>query len=176
LLDEFRAIAVFRERGTPTVVVRFFNVVGPRQTGRYGMVVPNLIHQALSGREMRVFGNGSQTRCFIHVSEAVETLIALAEHPNANGEVFNLGSTEEITILELAQRIRNLTGSRSPIALIPYEIAYKRGFEDIMRRVPDLAKLHRLLGRRQQRHLDETLRDIIEYQTLLPLAGRLVSD
>jgi len=176
LLDEFRAIAVFRERGIRTVVVRLFNVVGPRQTGRYGMVLPNLIRQALSGREMTVFGNGSQTRCFIHVSDAVETLIALAEHPDANGEVFNLGSTEEIAILDLAHKIRSLTGSRSPIALIPYEVAYKQGFEDMMRRVPDLEKLHRLLGCRPQRHLDETLRDIIEYQTLLPLAGRLASD
>ena len=176
LLDEFRAIAAYRERGVPTVVTRLFNVVGRRQTSRYGMVVPNFVRQALSGEEMRVFGSGSQTRCFMHVNDAVETLIALAEHPEANGEVYNVGSTEEITILDLANKIRAMTGSHSPLSLVPYEVAYKAGFEDMMRRVPDRTKLERLLGQRRAKSLDAALGDIIDYHARLPLPERLASD
>jgi UDP-glucose 4-epimerase len=176
LLDEFRAIAAHRERGVPTVVARLFNVVGRRQTGRFGMVVPNFVRQALSGQEMRVFGDGSQTRCFIHVDDAVETLIALAEHPEANGEVYNVGSTEEIAILDLANKIRAMTCSHSPLSLVPYEIAYKAGFEDMMRRVPDCTKLESLLGKRHAKSLDATLGDIIDYHARLPLPERLASD
>src|SRR5215472_12134237 len=130
LIDEFLAIAYWKEKGVPTVVARLFNVVGPRQTGRYGMVIPSLVKQALRGIDMTVYGDGSQSRCFTHVSDAVTALIALAEHPQGNGEVYNVGSMEEITILELARRIKEITASDSRIVFIPYEQAYKDGFED----------------------------------------------
>jgi UDP-glucose 4-epimerase len=176
LLDEFRAVAACRERGVPAVVARLFNVVGRRQTDRYGMVVPNFVRRALRGQELRIFGSGSQTRCFMHVDDAVETLIALAEHPEANGEIYNVGSTEEIAILDLANKIRAMTRSHSPLSLVPYEIAYKAGFEDMMRRVPDRTKLESLLGKRQTKSLDATLGDIIDYHARLRLPERLASD
>src|SRR3954452_7147489 len=163
LIDEFLAIAYWKEKRVPTVVARMFNVVGPRQTGRYGMVVPSLIKQALAGDKMTVYGDGLQTRCFTHVADATQALIGLAEHPEANGSVYNIGSTEEISVLELAQRIKYLTGSRSEIVFIPYSQAYEEGFEDMMRRVPDLSKINQLIGYAPSMGLDEILSDIIRY-------------
>ena len=163
LIDEFLAIAYWKEKRVPTVVARMFNVVGPRQTGRYGMVVPSLIKQALAGDKMTVYGDGSQTRCFTHVADATQALIGLAEHSEANGSVYNIGSIEEISVLALAQRIKCLTGSRSEIVFIPYSQAYEEGFEDMMRRVPDLSKINQLIGYAPSIGLDEILTDIIRY-------------
>lgn len=163
LIDEFLAVAYWKEKKIPTVIARLFNVVGPRQTGRYGMVIPNLIRQALAGQAMTVFGDGMQTRCFTHVEDATGALIALAEHRDANGEVYNIGSTEEISVLDLAHRIRKLTGSESKIVFIPYEQAYEQGFEDMMRRVPDLSKIHQLINYAPTMGLDAILLDIIRH-------------
>src|SRR5215475_6721769 len=163
LIDEFLAIAYWKEKRLPTVIARLFNVVGPRQTGRYGMVIPSLVRQALSGEEMTVFGDGTQSRCFTHVKDAVGALIALAESEEVNGEVYNIGSTEEISILKLAAKIKEMTRSKSKIVLIPYEKAYKNGFEDMMRRVPDLTKLEEAIGYRPSMNLDEILVSTIRY-------------
>lgn len=163
LADEFLAIGYWKERAVPTVIVRLFNVVGPRQTGRYGMVVPRLTQQALSGHEMTIFGDGSQTRCFTHVDDAVTGIIALAEHAEANGEVYNLGSSEEVSILQLAKRIKEMTGSDSKIVFIPYENAYNAGFEDMPRRVPDLNKIQNTVNCRPTRDLGAILADTIEW-------------
>jgi UDP-glucose 4-epimerase len=163
LIDEFLAIAYWKEKGVPTVIARLFNVVGPRQTGRYGMVIPSLVKQALRGSEMTVYGDGSQSRCFTHVNDAVGALIALAECPDANGEVFNVGSTEEVSILDLAHKIKGMVASESRIVLIPYEKAYKDGFEDMMRRVPDLNKISETIGYRPSMDLDEILLSTIKY-------------
>lgn len=163
LIDEFLAIAYWKEKGVPTVIARLFNVVGPRQTGRYGMVIPSLVKQALRGSEMTVYGDGSQRRCFAYVSDAVGALIALAENSEANGEVFNIGSDEETTILALAQKIRQIAASESRIVLVPYEKAYKDGFEDMMRRVPDLTKINRVIGYRPSMNLDQILLGTIKH-------------
>ncbi len=160
-VDEFLAIAYWKEKKVPTVIVRLFNTVGPRQTGRYGMVIPSLVTQALTGQPLTVFGNGQQTRCFTHVNDAVDAIIGVAGHPQANGEVYNIGSTEEISILELAERIRQLTYSTSKIAFIPYDKAYEEGFEDMMRRVPDISKVQQLIGYQPRVRLEETLRSVI---------------
>jgi len=163
-IDEFLAIAYWKEKRVPTVIVRLFNTVGPRQTGRYGMVIPNFVRQALQGEEITVFGDGTQSRCFTHVSDAVGALIGLAEHPCAVGEVYNIGSAQEVTILELAERIKDLTGSDSRIVFVPYDEAYEEGFEDMMRRVPDTTKIHELIGYTPKFKLDEILTSVIEYQ------------
>lgn len=163
LIDEFLAIAYWKEKRVPTVVARMFNVVGPRQTGRYGMVVPSLIKQALAGNNLTVYGDGSQTRCFTHVADAAQALIRLAEHPEANGSVYNIGSTDEISVLDLAHRIKRLTNSNSQIVFIPYSQAYEEGFEDMMRRVPDLSKINQLIGYAPTMCLDEILTDIIRH-------------
>lgn len=163
-IDEFLAIAYWKEKLVPTVIARLFNTVGPRQTGRYGMVIPNLVRQALNGDDLTVFGDGSQRRCFTHVSDAVGALIGLAEHPHAVGEVYNIGSESEVTILELAERIVRLTCSSSKIVFVPYEQAYEEGFEDMMRRVPDITRIGNLIGYRPTITLDEILSDVIEYQ------------
>lgn len=163
-IDEFLAIAYWKEKRVPTVIARLFNTVGPRQTGRYGMVVPNFVRQAITGRDLTVFGDGRQSRCFTHVSDAVGALIGLAEHPSAVGEVYNVGSTEEVTILALAERVRELAGSESEIRMVPYEEAYEEGFEDMQRRVPDLTKIGRLIGYEPKRGLDEILSSVIEYE------------
>src|SRR5258708_1407112 len=167
-IDEFLALAYWKEKRVPTVVARMFNVVGPRQTGRYGMVVPSLIKQALAGDNLTVFGDGSQTRCFTHVADATQALIGLAEHPEANGNVYNIGATDEISVLELAQRIKHLTGSNSQIVFIPYSQAYEEGFEDMMRRVPDLSKINQLIGYAPTMCLDEILADIIRHHPAQP--------
>jgi len=163
-IDEFLAIAYWKEKKVPTVIARLFNTVGPRQTGRYGMVIPNFARQALDGKEITVFGDGRQSRCFTHVHDAAGALIALAEHPESVGEVYNIGSDHEITILELAERIRELTGSNSRIVFVPYDEAYGEGFEDMRRRVPNLTKIHDLTGYQPRHTLDEILIGVIEYQ------------
>ncbi|MBI1737074.1 MAG: GDP-mannose 4,6-dehydratase [Candidatus Rokubacteria bacterium] len=163
-IDEFLALAYWKENRVPTVIARLFNTVGPRQTGRYGMVIPNFVQQALAGRDITVFGDGSQRRCFLHVADTVRALVGLAEHPRAVGEVYNVGSDEEVTILRLAERVRELTGSQSRIVFVPYAEAYEAGFEDMMRRVPDTSKLGELLGFRRTRDLDDILLSVIEHE------------
>ena len=165
-IDEFLALAYHKEKRLPVVVVRLFNTVGPRQTGRYGMVIPNFVKQALMGHPLTVYGDGTQTRCFTYVSDVVGALVALSEHEQAVGEVFNVGNDgEEVSILELARRVKARTGSRSEIQLVPYDQAYEEGFEDMPRRVPDLSKLRALIGYQPRVHLDEILERVIEYFT-----------
>jgi nucleoside-diphosphate-sugar epimerase len=162
-IDEFLALAYWRERKLPTVIVRLFNTVGPRQTGQYGMVVPTFIKQALTGRPITIHGDGRQSRCFAHVSDVVRALVGLMDHPGAVGEVFNIGSNEEVTIRALAERVKALAGSDSEIVTVPYEEAYGEGFEDMPRRVPDIGKVERLIGYRPTKSLDEILQSVIEF-------------
>ena len=165
-IDEFLALAYWKEKGLPVVVFRLFNTVGPRQTGRYGMVIPNFVKQAVQGEPITVFGDGTQSRCFTYVSDVVDALVKLAEHPGAVGQVLNIGNDhEEIEILELARRVKARTGSRSPIEMVPYDQAYEEGFEDMPRRVPDLTKIRALLGYEPRVHLDEILDKVAEYFT-----------
>jgi len=165
-IDEFLALAYWKEKHLPVVVFRLFNTVGPRQTGRYGMVIPNFVKQALQGHPITVFGDGTQSRSFTYVSDVVDVLVKLAEHPGAVGQVLNIGNDhEEIGILELAQRVKARTGSRSAIEMIPYDKAYEEGFEDMPRRVPDLTKIRTLLGYEPRVHLDEILDRVAEYFT-----------
>lgn len=163
LMDEFLALAYNRGGKLPTVVVRLFNTVGPRQSGHYGMVLPNFVRQALAGEPITVFGDGTQSRCFGYVGDIVRGLVALMDHPDAAGEVFNVGATEEITMLNLAERVKALTGSSSPIVLIPYRDAYEDGFDDMPRRVPDLSKIGALVGYRATTTLDQTIEHVIQY-------------
>lgn len=162
-IDEFLAIAYWKEKRVPTVVARLFNTVGPRQTGQYGMVIPNFVRQALKNEPITVYGDGTQTRCFTHVNDVVGALIKLAEHPQAVGEVYNIGSAQEVSILQLAERIRDLAGSQSEISFLPYEMAYEEGFEDMLRRVPDTSKISGLIGYRPNYNLDDILTSVIEY-------------
>jgi UDP-glucose 4-epimerase len=162
-IDEFLAIAYWKEKKVPTVIARLFNTVGPRQTGRYGMVIPNFVRQALKGEEITVYGDGSQSRCFSHVSDVVGALIRLTESPKAVGEVYNIGSDREVTVLELAERVKSLTGSDSKIVFVPYDQAYEEGFEDMPRRVPDLSKIHKLIDYQPTFDLDEILESVIDY-------------
>jgi len=164
-IDEFLALAYWKEQRVPTVVVRLFNTVGPRQTGRYGMVVPTMVRQAIEDRPLTVFGDGLQSRCFAHVQDVVGALVGLMEHPQAVGEVYNVGSNQEVTILELADRVRTLARSRSSIVFVPYDEAYEAGFEDMLRRVPDLSKLEGLIGYRPTLDLDAILNDVITHET-----------
>ena len=160
-LDEFLALAHWHESRLPVVIARLFNTVGPRQTGRYGMVIPRFVAQGLAGEPLTVFGDGKQSRCFAHVADVVGALAALMAHPQARGQVFNVGNDEEVTILALAERVRALTGGKSPIRMVPYSEAYTTGFEDMVRRVPDLTKVRRLIGYRPTRDLDQILADVI---------------
>ena len=162
-IDEFLALAYWREKKLPTTVVRLFNTVGPRQTGQYGMVIPTFVKQALSGRPITVYGSGEQTRCFGYVGDVVKALAALMDHPDSIGNVFNIGSSEEITINALAERVRGLAGSQSEIVHIPYGEAYEEGFEDMPRRVPDTTKIHKLIGFRADTTLDTILKEVIAY-------------
>src|SRR5882724_3711121 len=162
-IDEFLALAYWKEKGLPVVIVRLFNTVGPRQTGRYGMVLPTLVSQALSHRPITVFGDGKQSRSFTDISDVVWALMALAECEDAVGQVFNLGNGEEVTIEELAWKVRAMTESSSEIVYIPYEQAYEEGFEDMPRRVPDIAKLKRYVGYEPKVQLDETIQKVIAY-------------
>lgn len=168
-IDEFLALAYYRERGLPVTIVRLFNTVGPRQTGRYGMVIPNFVRQALAGDPITVFGDGQQTRSFGYVGDIVEGIIRLAIEERAIGQVFNLGNTEEISVLDLARRVKAATGSASPIVLVPYEEAYDAGFEDMPRRVPSLDKAAALVGYTPKVALDEILDRVIAFNRA-PLA------
>jgi UDP-glucose 4-epimerase len=162
-LDEFLALAYWKERKLPVIIVRFFNTVGPRQTGRYGMVIPNFVRQALAGEPITVFGDGTQSRSFTHVADVVGALIKLVAEPRAIGQVINIGCSEEVTIKALAERVRAMTGSASAIRRIPYDEAYDSGFEDMPRRVPDLAKISAMIGYKTRYSLDDILADVIEY-------------
>ncbi len=163
-IDEFLALAYYKERGLPTVIGRLFNTVGPRQTGRYGMVVPNFVGQALAGEPITVFGDGSQSRCFCHVHDIVQALAGLMERDDLYGEVFNIGSRSEITIRALASKVRDLVGSEAPIRYVPYEEAYEEGFEDMQRRVPDTQKIEGALGWEPTKSLEDIVLDVKEQQ------------
>jgi UDP-glucose 4-epimerase len=162
-VDEFLALAYWREKKLPVVTVRFFNTCGPRQTGEYGMVIPRFVKAALLGHPLLVYGDGKQIRCFSYVDDVIEGMLALAEHPAAEGEIFNLGSTEPITIEELAQKIVKMTKSASIIKYIPYEQAYEKGFEDLRRRVPDINKAEKLVGFKPKTSLEQLLQKVIDY-------------
>jgi UDP-glucose 4-epimerase len=162
-IDEFLALAYWKERKLPVVIVRLFNTVGPRQTGQYGMVIPTLVRQAIAGHPITVFGDGSQSRSFTYVGDVVGGLIGLMQEPRAVGEVFNLGNRTEITILELAEKIKKMTGSASRIVKIPYDEAYEEGFEDMPRRMPDLTKVRQLIGYEPKVGLDEILQSVIDH-------------
>ena len=161
-LDEYLGLAYYKEKQLPVVVARLFNTVGPRQTGRYGMVVPSFARQALAGKDITVYGDGSQSRCFCHVKDVVRALCDLMSRDDTAGEVFNIGSIEEISILDLAHRVRAAASSESEVILVPYDEAYEPGFEDMPRRVPDLSKIERVLGWVPTRTLDEILEDVIQ--------------
>ncbi len=163
-VDEFLGLAYYRQFGLPVVIMRFFNTIGPRQTGRYGMVVPRFVRQALKGAPITVYGDGNQTRCFSDVQDVSKAVIQLGTHPEAAGQVFNIGSREEISILGLAQKIIRLTESKSQVTLVPYDKAYAPGFEDMQRRVPNLEKIYRTIGYSPSITLDESLGKVIEYE------------
>jgi UDP-glucose 4-epimerase len=160
-LDEFLALAYWKEKRQPIVVVRFFNTVGPRQTGQYGMVVPTFVRQALAGEAITVFGDGTQSRSFTYVGDVVGALLRLMLEPRAVGQVFNIGNTEEVSIMDLARRVKALAASGSSIVTIPYDQAYEAGFEDMPRRVPDLSKIEGLIGYRPMVGLDEIIRRVV---------------
>jgi len=162
MIDEFLALAYWKERKLPVIIVRLFNTVGPRQTGQYGMVVPTFVRQALTGQPITVFGDGTQSRSFTYVGDVVKAMVALIDEPRASGHVFNIGNGKEITIGDLARRIKSMTGSASPIVQIPYDQAYEAGFEDMPRRVPDISKIRALVGYRPTVELDEILTRVIE--------------
>ena len=162
-IDEFLALAYYKERGLPVIIVRFFNTVGPRQTGQYGMVLPSFVRQALAGEPITVFGDGTQSRSFTYVGDVVGCLLKLVNEPKAIGQVFNIGNKEEVTILRLAEMVKARTGSSSPIEFVPYDKAYEEGFEDMPRRVPDLSKISKLVGYEPKVQLDEIITKVIEY-------------
>jgi UDP-glucose 4-epimerase len=162
-IDEFLALAYWKEKKLPVIVVRLFNTVGPRQTGQYGMVIPNFVRQALAGEPITVFGDGEQTRSFTHVDDVVGALLKLVSEPSAVGQVFNIGNVEEVSINELAKRVRKMAGSKSAIKLVPYEEAYESGFEDMPRRVPELSKIRALIGYEPKHSLEDILTDVIDY-------------
>jgi UDP-glucose 4-epimerase len=162
MIDEFLALAYWKERKLPVIIVRLFNTVGPRQTGQYGMVVPNFVRQALAGHPITVFGDGNQSRSFTFVGDVVRAMVALINEPRAIGQVFNIGNGREISIGDLAVRIKEMTGSQSPIVRIPYDQAYEEGFEDMPRRVPDISKIRALVGYEPTVELDEILGRVIE--------------
>jgi UDP-glucose 4-epimerase len=162
-VDEFLALAYFHEKKLPVVIARLFNTIGPRQTGSYGMVVPSFVQQALLGHPITVYGDGEQTRCFTYVDDVVSALVELMEHPQAVGEVFNVGNSEEISINDLALLVKKLVGGDSEIIHIPYEEAFEKGFEDMQRRVPDIAKINKLIGFNPNISLEESIKKIVEY-------------
>ena len=164
ILDESLALAYYREKKVPVIIIRLFNTVGPRQTGRYGMVVPCFVQQALAGEPITVFGDGKQTRTFTHVSDAVWAISRLTEHPSAIGEIFNVGGKEEVTIEGLAELVRDVLQVNSPILYIPYENAYAEGFEDMRRRVPDIRRIQQLIGYEPKFTLKDIILDVAEYQ------------
>ena len=162
-IDEFLAIAYWREKRLPTVVVRLFNTVGPRQTGQYGMVIPRFVTQALAGEPITIYGDGTQTRCFTHVSDTVRALVGLMDSRASVGEVFNVGNTGEISINDLAERVKARTGSSSGFTYVPYAVAYEENFEDMPRRVPSIEKIRKTIGWSPRVGIDETLDSVIEH-------------
>jgi UDP-glucose 4-epimerase len=162
-IDEFLALAYWKERKLPVIVVRLFNTVGPRQTGQYGMVIPNFVRQALAGHPITVFGDGTQTRSFTYVGDVVEALTKLVQEPRAIGRVFNVGNGYEISIRDLAERVKLLARSQSDIVTVPYDQAYEAGFEDMPRRVPDISRIHELIGYEPKVQLDEILEKVIDH-------------
>jgi UDP-glucose 4-epimerase len=164
MVDEFLALAFHQERKLPAIVIRLFNTVGPKQTGRYGMVIPNFVRQALEGEELTVFGDGTQSRCFCHVEDVCRALVAIADKEEAIGEVYNLGTTEEVTINELANRVIALSDSSSKIKYVPFAEAYSADFEDIARRKPDNTKIRDLLGWNPENTLDQILTAVIDHE------------
>ncbi len=164
-IDEFLALAYWREKKLPTVVVRLFNTVGPRQTGQYGMVIPTFVKQALAGRPVTVYGSGKQTRCFCYVGDVIGALMKLMDDPKAVGEVFNVGSNQEISIMDLAKKVKQLTKSDSEIVLVPYDEAYEEGFEDMPRRVPDISKVNKQVGFHPRMDLDGILKSVIDFHS-----------
>ncbi len=163
-LDEWLALAYYREKKVPVILARLFNTVGPRQTGRYGMVLPNFAAQALAGEPITVYGTGTQSRCFGHVNDAVEALLRMVASPATIGQVFNVGNDEEVTIHRLAELVRDEAGSESEIRLVPYSEAYAEGFEDMLRRVPDVRKLERTIGFRPRTPLSQIITDVVADQ------------
>lgn len=163
MIDEFLALAYWKEKKLPVIIVRLFNTVGPRQTGQYGMVIPNFVRQALAGQPITVFGDGTQSRSFTYVGDVVKAMVALIDEPRAIGQVFNIGNGKEISIRDLADKIKALTGSNSEVVLVPYEKAYEAGFEDMPRRVPDIGRIQALVGYAPTVELDETLTRVIEH-------------
>jgi nucleoside-diphosphate-sugar epimerase len=164
-IDEFLALAYWREKKLPTIVVRLFNTVGPRQTGQYGMVIPTFVRQALAGRPITVYGDGKQSRCFCYVGDVVGALMKLMDNSKAVGEVFNIGSDQEITIHDLAKRVKQLAQSDSEIVFVPYDEAYEEGFEDMPRRVPDISKTGKLVGFKPEMKLDGILKSVIDFHS-----------
>jgi UDP-glucose 4-epimerase len=162
-IDEFLALAYWKEKKLPVIIVRLFNTVGPRQTGRYGMVIPTFVRQGLSGEPITVFGDGTQSRSFAYVGDVVRGMIALAERPQAIGQVFNIGNPEEVSIRALAEKVRTMTGGHSKVVLIPYDEAYEAGFEDMPRRVPDITRIRALVGFDPAVKLEEILRQVIDH-------------
>ena len=169
-LDEWLGLAYMRERNVPVIIVRFFNTVGPRQTGRYGMVVPNFASQAIRGEPITVYGPGTQSRCFGHVSDAVESVVRLMRTPSAPGRAYNVGNNEEVAIMRLAELVREAADSSSPIVRVPYDEAYAVGFEDMPRRVPDLSRLEQTIGFRPRTPLAQIIDDVVADQRSLLLA------
>ena len=167
-IDEFLALAYWREKKLPTTIVRLFNTVGPRQTGRYGMVIPTFVRQALAGRPITVYGNGKQTRCFGYVGDVVGALIKLMDRLDSVGQVYNIGSNEEISIFKLAEKVKELTNSESEIVFIPYDVAYEEGFEGMPRRVPDITKINELVGFRPGMTLEGILQSVISFHSGRP--------
>jgi UDP-glucose 4-epimerase len=162
-VDEMLAFVYWKEKGLPTIIVRLFNTVGPRQTGAYGMVIPRFVAQALKNEPLTVYGDGSQSRCFLHVRDVVGALSKLMRHPEALGSVFNIGSQEEITIKHLAEKIIQLTESNSHISYVPYDQAYEEGFEDMQRRVPDISRVQNLIGYKPTENLEGILKSVIDH-------------
>jgi UDP-glucose 4-epimerase len=164
IIDEFLALAYFKEKKLPVTIIRLFNTVGPRQTGRYGMVVPRFVEQALMDRPITVYGDGRQIRTFTHVRDAARAILGLAECERSVGQVFNVGGKDPISIRDLARFVKDLLGSSSPIVFVPYEQAYEEGFEDMEKRVPDISKVRELIGFEPRLSLEQIIRDVAEYQ------------
>lgn len=162
-IDEFLALAYYKEKKLPIIIIRLFNTVGPRQTGAYGMVIPTFVKQALLGQPITVYGDGQQSRCFAYVKDVVKEIIELAYHPDAIGKIFNIGTTEEITIENLANLVKTITKSNSEIVHIPYDEAYEEGFEDMRRRVPDISRIQKLTGYKPTYDVKEIVKSVVEF-------------
>jgi UDP-glucose 4-epimerase len=171
-IDEFLGLAYWKEKQLPVIIARLFNTIGPRQTGQYGMVVPRFVKQALLNEPIRVYGDGEQSRCFAYVSDVVKAVIMLSEHPKAVGEIFNIGSNEEVTINQLAEKVVSITKSSSKIQHIPYEEAYESGFEDMRRRVPDITKIKKLIDYSPTVSLDTMIKKVADYLLENELASK----